>query len=213
MGDFHGCFDSLKELVENQIMLTKGDKLVLLGDCIDWGNNSKEIIDYIINLREIGFNVTPLIGNHEVMLLETFENEKNKPIWIHNGGTETLNFFGIGAIQNIAPKHLEFFEKLTYYYSFEEFLFVHAGFNDSALNPFLDTYSMVWKSQISYSNPLLSDKTIVHGHRPIAIDLCKKQLDKHLQVINIDTSCVYKEKMGYGKLTAIELYSKKLFSI
>ncbi|MBI9067307.1 MAG: hypothetical protein JEZ09_08445 [Salinivirgaceae bacterium] len=62
-------------------------------------------------------------------------------------------------------------------------------------------------------NPLLSDKTIIHGHRPITVDFCKKQIEDKQQVINIDTGCVYKEKIGYGKLTAIELYSKKLFSI
>jgi len=89
---------------------------------------------------------------------------------------------------------------------------VHAGFNDKILNPFQDTYSMVWESQAAYSNPLLANKTIIHGHRPITIDLCKNQINDKQQVINIDTGCVYKEKIGYGKLTAIELYSKQLFT-
>lgn len=52
IGDIHGCFDSLKELVENKILLTKEDKLVLLGDYIDRGIKSKEVIDYIIDLQE-----------------------------------------------------------------------------------------------------------------------------------------------------------------
>lgn len=41
IGDIHGCFDSLQELVENKIQLVKDDKLVLLGDYIDRGNKSK----------------------------------------------------------------------------------------------------------------------------------------------------------------------------
>jgi serine/threonine protein phosphatase 1 len=213
IGDIHGCFDSLQELVENQIQLTENDKLVLLGDYIDRGDKSKEVIDYIIELQAQRFDVVLLKGNHEVLLLETFEDEKNKSKWIQNGGLETLNSFGIDSITDITLKYLEFFKNLKNYYSFEKFLFVHAGFNDKILNPFNDTYSMVWKSQNAYLNPLLSNKTIIHGHRPITVDFCKKQIEEKQQVINIDTGCVYKEKIGYGKLTAIELYSKKLFSI
>lgn len=72
---------------------------------------------------------------------------------------------------------------------------------------------MVWENQVEYLNPLLPEKTIIHGHRPIIIEHCEKQISEKKQVINIDTGCVYKEKVGYGKLTAIELYSKKLFSV
>jgi serine/threonine protein phosphatase 1 len=88
IGDIHGCFDSLKELVKNKIQLQKNDKLILLGDYIDRGNKSKEVIDFIIELLEKGYDVIPLMGNHEAMLLDAYENEKNTPNWIQN----TLNF-------------------------------------------------------------------------------------------------------------------------
>lgn len=213
IGDIHGCFESLKELVENNIQLDKNDKLLLLGDYIDRGDKSKEVIDYIIDLQEKGYDITPLIGNHELLLLEAFEDEKNKPKWIQNGGDETLKSFGISSIKDIPPKYLDFFINLKSYFSIEDYLFVHAGFNDQILNPFQDTYSMVRESQIEYFNPLLTEKTIIHGHRPISNEYCEKQINENKQVINIDTGCVYKEKVGYGKLTAIELYSKKLFSV
>ncbi len=67
---------------------------------------------------------------------------------------------------------------------------------------------MVWESQVAYSNPLLVGQTIIHGHRPVTADFCKKQIEVKHQVINIDTGCVYKDKIGYGKLTAIEFYSQ-----
>ncbi len=72
---------------------------------------------------------------------------------------------------------------------------------------------MLWESQVEYSNPLLARKTIIHGHKPIAIKYCEEQINENKQVINIDTGCVYKEKVGYGKLSAIELYARKLFSV
>lgn len=213
IGDIHGCFDSLQELVENKIQLNNYDKLVLLGDYIDRGDKSKAVVDYIIYLQEKEFDIIPLIGNHEVLLLESFEDEKNISKWIQNGGGETLKSFEIDSTKDISSKYLEFFKNLEHYYSFKEFLFVHAGFNDKILNPFQDTYSMVWNSQVAYSNPLLIEKTIIHGHRPITMELCMNQINNRQQVINIDTGCVYKGKIGYGKLSAIELSSKKLFSI
>ena len=103
IGDIHGCFDSLKELIENHIQLRKNDKLVLLGDYIDRGANSKKVIDYIIDLQVKGFDIIALTGNHEVMLLDSFDNEKNIPKWIQNGGTNTLKSFELDSIKSINP--------------------------------------------------------------------------------------------------------------
>jgi serine/threonine protein phosphatase 1 len=104
IGDIHGCFDSFKELVENQIQLAKVDKLVLLGDYIDRGKNSKEVIDYIIDLDEKGYDIISLVGNHELLLLEAFADEKNKLNWIQNGGGDTLKSFREG--NSIRTYHL-----------------------------------------------------------------------------------------------------------
>lgn len=86
IGDIHGCFDSFKDLVESKIQLQKDDKLILLGDYIDRGDSSKEVVDFIIKLLENGYDIIPLMGNHEAMLLEAFEDEKNISKWIQNGG-------------------------------------------------------------------------------------------------------------------------------
>lgn len=211
IGDIHGCFDALKELVECKIQLAQNDKLILLGDYIDRGDKSKEVVDYIIDLQERGYNIIPLIGNHELLLLKAFDDEKNKYKWLLNGGGETLKSFGIDSIKEILSKYLDFFKNLKSYFSIENNLFVHAGFNDKIVNPFQDTYSMVWESQVEYFNPLLVGKTIIHGHRPITVEQCIKQIDCHNRVICIDTGCVYADSVGNGKLTALELATRKLY--
>jgi serine/threonine protein phosphatase 1 len=211
IGDIHGCFDSFKELVENKIQLDKNDKLILLGDYIDRGNKSKEVVDFIINLQENDYDIIPVIGNHEFMLLETFEDETNKLKWLQNGGDKTLKSFGISSIKDFSPKYLDFFTNLKSYFSIEDYLFVHAGFNDKIMNPFQDNYSMLWESQVEYFNPLLAEKTIIHGHRPITLEYCEKQIIENKLVINIDTGCVYADNVGYGELTAIELTTCKLY--
>ena len=213
IGDIHGCFDSLKELVKNKIQLQKDDKLILLGDYIDRSNKSKEVIDFIMELQEKGFDVVPLMGNHEAMLLDAHKDEKNISKWIQNGGDKTLKSFEISSLKDIESKYIKFFKDLRYYYSFENFLFVHAGFNDNVLNPFTDYYSMLWKCKETYTNPLLSDKTIVHGHNPISVAKCEERvLSKH-RVINIDTGCVYKDNEGFGKLTAYDFNNQRILFV
>ncbi len=213
IGDIHGCFDSLKELVKNKIQLQKDDKLILLGDYIDRSDKSKEVIDFIMELQEKGFDVVPLMGNHEAMLLDAHEDEKNISKWIQNGGDKTLKSFEISSLKDIESKYIKFFKDLRYYYSFENFLFVHAGFNDNVLNPFTDYYSMLWKCKETYTNPLLSDKTIVHGHNPINVAKCEERvLSKH-RVINIDTGCVYKDNEGFGKLTAYDFNNQRILFV
>ncbi len=213
IGDIHGCFDSLKELVENIIRLTKSDKLILLGDYIDRGDKSKEVIDFIIQHQEKGYDIVPLMGNHEAMLLDAFENEKYVSVWIQNGGNETLKSFGITSVKNIDRKYLKFFKELRYYYFIDDFLFVHAGFNNNAVHTFTDFYSMLWRCKDSYNNSLLNGKTIVHGHNPISLAKCIDRVKSAHRVINIDTGCVYTDKAGFGKLTAYVCNERKILFV
>lgn len=213
IGDIHGCFDSFRELVEDKIKISNRDKLVLLGDYIDRGKQSKEVIDYIIELLQKGFDIIPLIGNHESMLLDALGNDELLSIWIQNGGSETMESFSINSLKDLDQSYKDFFKGLRFYYSFNSFLFVHAGFNDEILNPFEDKYQMIWASREKYSNPILRDKTIIHGHSPISGSICQRRILDKNPVINIDTGCVYSGKVGYGLLSAIELYSGKLLSI
>ncbi|MFW5832087.1 MAG: metallophosphoesterase family protein [Prolixibacteraceae bacterium] len=211
IGDIHGCFDPLQELVENHIRLSKSDTLVLLGDYIDRGPKVKEVADYILELRKNGYNVITLKGNHEDMLLNALDNKRHLPVWLFNGGDKTLESFGVRGVENIGPEYLEFFRNLRYYYTDGNYIFVHAGFNNNALDPFHDKYNMLWECRSSYSHPQLKDKIIVHGHCVITAQEFEKQMSGKPQVIRADTGCVYKEHPGYGNLAAIELHSGKSF--
>lgn len=210
IGDIHGCFDSFRTMIEQKIQIRKEDKIVLLGDYIDRGPQSKEVVDYIIDLKNSGFDVVPVMGNHEAMLLDTLSNNEYFSKWIQNGGTETLRSFGVNSLGKLAPRYIGFFKGLPYYFEFEDYLFVHAGFNDAINNPFEDLYSMIWRCREKYMHPLLKDKTIVHGHRPISVAACTENIHSQNKVINLDTGCVYIENNGHGSLTALELYTKSI---
>ena len=213
IGDIHGCFESLKNLIENKIKLKKSDKLVLLGDYIDRGPQSKEVVDFIIELQSKGYDIVTLMGNHEAMLIDAMENEKNFSKWIHNGGGRTLISFDVESLKDLDQQYILFFKGLILFYTFDNFLFVHAGFNDLIDNPFSDKFTMLWSRNTFYKHPLLIDKIIVHGHTPITINHCQELVTTQKQRINIDTGCVYSDIEGLGFLTALELFSYKLFSV
>lgn len=213
IGDIHGCFNALVNLIENKIKLKKNDKLILLGDYIDRGAQSREVIDFIIELQNKGFDVVTLMGNHEALMLDALENEKNLPKWIQNGGEKTLMSFSLQSLNELDPHYISFFKGLILYYVFDNFLFVHAGFNDTIDNPFDDKFNMLWSRNTFYTHPLLVEKIIIHGHTSITENQCQQLVNIRKQTINIDTGCVYTDIDGYGRLTALELFSYNLFSV
>ena len=213
ISDIHGCFKPFYELIVNTIKLKKSDQLILLGDYIDRGEQSKEVIDFIIDLTNEGFNITTLNGNHEVMLVKSYYDPDILPLWLMNSGMSTLESFGIRDIREIDNSYMEFFTTLEYYKIIGNMIFVHAGFDDFAINPFLDKHSMVWECRPSYQNPMLSGTPIIHDHRPKTISYIKRLISEKSNVIPVDTGCVYGKENGYGVLSALEVNSMTLFSV
>ena len=60
------------------------DQLVFLGDYLDRGNNSKEVVDYLIELGG-QYSCSFIMGNHELMLLDHLKGHRSKE-WRANGG-------------------------------------------------------------------------------------------------------------------------------
>ena len=53
-------------------------------------------------------------------------------------------------------------------------------------------------------NPLFANKTVINGHNPICISKCEERVLSKLDVINIDTGCVYNDNEGFKRLTAYD---------
>lgn len=89
MSDLHGCYDSFLLMLET-INLTNDDTLYILGDVIDRGDKSLEIIDYIVSKP----NIVWLKGNHEEFLIDSVETKDSRlwfnEWWIYYLSTNTL---------------------------------------------------------------------------------------------------------------------------
>jgi serine/threonine protein phosphatase 1 len=213
IGDIHGCYRTFHDLVVRIIKLEKSDRLILLGDYIDRGDQIMEVVDFIIDLKKSGFDITALKGNHEAMLLDSMSDPEIFTLWMMNKGVTTLESFGVDNANQLEDKYLDFFRSLKYFEEIENVLFVHAGFNDFISEPFSDTEYMMWESNSLYKNPLLQDKVIVHGHRPKFVSLVQDLINQKSHVIPIDTGCVYEEELGFGFLSALDVERMQLISI
>lgn len=86
--DIHGCCRTFRQLLFHRLELQKTDTLYLLGDYIDRGPDSKGVIDTILELQRDGYDVQAIKGNHEEMLIETFESGSDESLmnWMENWG-------------------------------------------------------------------------------------------------------------------------------
>src|SRR5580765_70608 len=95
IGDIHGCAVTLEKLLFDELHITKGDELCFLGDYIDRGPRSKEVVDLIIKLSADGHRVHSLRGNHEQLFSDSEKSFDHFNNWLANGGTQTLDSFGV----------------------------------------------------------------------------------------------------------------------
>ena len=90
IGDIHGCVHTLKDLLNRVSYSSQTDTLVFIGDYIDRGYFSYEVVSMLIKLQhQIGKDkVVCLRGNHEQMAIDAYRHG-NYPLWDRNGGHST----------------------------------------------------------------------------------------------------------------------------
>jgi calcineurin-like phosphoesterase family protein len=206
ISDIHGCAHTFRRLLWDIIQFNRDDHLYLLGDYINKGPDSKQVLKTIRRLKKTGFNVTMLRGNHEDILLTALKHPHYFPFFIKNGGRATLKSFGVKNLDEIPEKYIDMLESTQYYAETEKYLLVHAGFNFKKKNIFKDEKAMMWIRNFKNDPEKTNNKTIVHGHSPQSKNQIKKQLTDHKKPpeINIDGGCVYAPRIG-ARLCALEM--------
>lgn len=203
IGDIHGCLNMLDRLMEKIPWRPDKDLLIFLGDYIDRGEHSKEVVDYIIAIKRCFSNVECLLGNHDSMFFD-YLNNKNIDQYILNGGGITLKCYGIdkpGKSNNhIPPDHIEFFSSLKKYIEIENYYFVHAGFRPRVEIKEQKLKDMLWIRETFINSNYDFGKKVIFGHTPLQKPLIMKNK------IGLDTSAVYG-----NKLTCLEIPEEKFY--
>lgn len=202
IGDIHGCSTALAALLA-AVDPKPNDTIVLLGDYVDRGPDSKGVLDQIIALAS-RCRLVPLLGNHEEMLLNSRDNEENLNFWLDCGGDATIESYGCGRQLDLIPlEHIRFLERCLSFYETETHFFVHANYEPDRPLIVQDEYTSLWLS-LRNVVPLEHDsgKVAILGHTPQPDG---EVLDMgHLKCI--DTGCVYG-----GWLTALDVGSGQIW--
>jgi len=213
IGDIHGCLEPLEKLVGQ---LPEEAELVFLGDYVDRGPNSAQVIEFIKKLSKKR-PCRLLMGNHEVLMVKAIQDEKAIPFWLFNGGDATLKSYGLAASDwesskdrsALLPGFMEFFGTLDLYHENESTIYVHAGI-DVSIENMADQESevLLWIRDKFFRNfGKWHGKPVVFGHTPTrTMGLDPGPIFKMGSFYGIDTGCVYG-----GHLTALDFTTWQLY--
>ena len=220
IGDIHGCPKQLKsllsKLLNNSEFKNKRDLLIFLGDYIDRGPNSREVLDQLINLNKQNIKAVFLMGNHEQIMIDfLFDKINNLMYWLTLGADQTFKSYNIEVVEfikdgfednkidklrniflsELSKEHIYFLKNLKLSYNSGKYLFVHAGINPEKSLSQQNKMDFLWsRSDKFFDKNFKFEKIIVHGHSP------EKEIVNYPCRINIDTGCYFS-----GKLSSVHL--------
>ncbi|WP_417679889.1 metallophosphoesterase family protein [Roseibium sp.] len=215
IGDVHGCYDLLLQLegiIQKDSEAIDGEKwIILLGDMVDRGRSSAQVLDHLLAPPPKGFKRVCLTGNHERMMVQFIEHPRSALRWLDFGGRETLHSYGIDprTLENagkserkltqllqshIPEEHVNYLKQLPCMIQSTKYIFVHAG-----LKPGVPIAKQAENDILTIKADFLNDTTdygfiVVHGHTPV------EKPDIRPNRINVDTGAY-----AIGCLSAVRL--------
>lgn len=184
VGDIHGRADLLGEMQRKieQDASYHADKhrvLIYLGDYVDRGPQSREVLERLSNHALDGIETHFLIGNHEQAMLGFLDKPLKFVDWLNFGGLATLASYGVphggqdadslmltaAALKAAIPAHqMAFLRQLERLYQVGDYLFVHAGIAPEVPIASQRTHDLLWiRGQfLNYTKP--HPAMVVHGH-------------------------------------------------
>lgn len=186
IGDVHGSLAEL-EALEGMIVadaqeFAEPKLIVMLGDYMDRGPHSAEVLTHLLAPPPASFERVCLAGNHDILMLEKLDDPKRIEDWLAIGGVETLQSYGIDlkALLNapvdkrrrllaeaVPGDHWDFLRSLPLMLSMPGAVFVHAGIRRGIPLEAQSERDLVWRRPVPEMNGGEGDDLIVHGHTPV----------------------------------------------
>lgn len=188
VGDVHGRLDLVEALwtridALSRLSAARTRILVFIGDYVDRGNQSRELIDRLLQ-GFTGFETVFLKGNHDDTLLQFLVDPMVGEAWRNFGGLETLHSYGITHAQDkpwaqtrsefaaaLPRAHLEFFKNLKLHFTVGDYLFVHAGLRPRVPLEQQSETDLMWIREEFLDSSVNFGRIVVHGHTPSNIPI------------------------------------------
>jgi len=126
IGDVHGCYHTLKELVDKIKNKYPNIKIFCVGDLVDRGNNSFEVIEFVVAEK-----IQCVIGNHDFMFYSNMRDPFSlmAKSWNYNGAETTLASYKDKL--NQIDKHLDLIINSPLFFNLDDCFISHAGISKS----------------------------------------------------------------------------------
>jgi serine/threonine protein phosphatase 1 len=193
IGDIHGCFDKLQALLDARKRAFSGalTQLILVGDYIDRGPRSRDVIDYLIHAQSNqAEGIVCLRGNHEDMLIRAADrgrSDRDLMTWWGNGGEQTLESYGVNDPSELPAEHLDWMRSLPLQTRDQHRLFVHAGIRPGVALSSQSAEDLLWIREPFLSSEEDHGVLVVHGHTPTR----SREPDLRINRLNIDTGACF----------------------
>jgi len=173
------------------------DTLVLLGDYVDRGPNSRGTIERLLNLRQ-QCHLVPLMGNHDEMMLAVYDGQKQLYVdWLLFGGNATLESYGTLQVDKVPATHIEFLRSCRLFYESARHFYVHGNYRAELPLAAQPTETLLWESlKVRQPGPHCSGKTAIVGHTS----------QKSGEILDLGyLKCIDTRCYGEGWLTALDV--------
>lgn len=182
IGDIHGRIDllqALQAIIADDMRETpkKMNSLVYLGDFIDRGPRSADVIEFLSTSKPDGLETVHIRGNHDFFMSGFLDGTGDLANWLMNGGDDTLASYGIDAISDeasprdalldaIPEHHKEFLQSLRLSHRIGSLFFAHAGVDPVRPLDDQSAEDLMWIREPFLEWPSPLDAVVVHGHTP-----------------------------------------------
>ena len=226
IGDVHGCFDELVELLkelgyeistqpdgETVVEPPQGRKAIFVGDFVDRGPKVAEVLRLVMGMQKTEAALC-VPGNHDVKLVRALQGRNVNPT---HGLAESLSQLEEESAE-FKTQITEFLNGLVSHYVLDsgKLVVAHAGMKaelqgraSGRVREFAlygettgETDEFGLPIRIDWADEYRGNAMVVYGHTPVAEPQWVNR------TINIDTGCVFG-----GKLTALRYPEKEIVSV
>jgi len=240
IGDVHGFSRTLEHLLD-ECELSMDDRVVLLGDLIDRGPDSFDVV----RIARSDPRIHSVKGNHEDMMVEGFDMERisnpgsDMRVWLYNGGQATVASYIRDYTDELGQEDSEqlllqivddkeWMERLPSHIVLDKWRLVHAGYDPRKELDSQEEDTLLWirKPFHNATKPVDEERTVLFGHTPTM------NLNKHLGAgkwgkpwyskvelndgrpssIGLDT-CLFHEERQPATLTAFNLQTQEVLHV
>lgn len=210
IGDVHGCFHTLKALVEKIRKKYSGISIYCVGDLVDRGNNSFKVLEFMM-----AENIQFTLGNHDFMFYSNMRDPFSlmAKSWNYNGAETTLASYKEKI--NLIDEHLDYIIGAPLFFNIQDCFISHAGISVKYKSYFENSFPSDDELSILFKKDLDDQNSIIWA-RGNLLNIRKLQVVGHTHRKEVffdkDANTVYIDTTAYGnnKLTSIIVNQNKL---